>query len=328
MHVKKFPRRRFLHLAAGAAIIPAATRFASAQTYPSRPIRVIVGFPAGGTPDTLARIMGQWLQDRLGQPVVVEDRPGASSNIATEAVVRAPADGYTLLSAGSPNAINASLYETLNFNFMRDIAPVASIVRLPDVMVVSPEFPARTVSEFVAYAKANPGKVAMASAGNGTSGHLAGELFKTKAGVDLLHVPYRGGPPAVTDLLGGRVQVLFDVLTNSLALIRSGKLRALAVTTTERCEALPDVPTVTEFVPGYEASYWSGLGAPADTSAEIVDKLNGEINAGLADPKIKGRIADLGGTVLALSAPEFGKLIADETDKWAKVIRSANIKAD
>jgi tripartite-type tricarboxylate transporter receptor subunit TctC len=326
--LKTFPRRQFLHLAAGTAALPAMTRIARAESYPSRPIRVIVGFPAGGTPDTLARITGQWLQDRLGQPVVVEDKPGASSNIATEAVVRAAADGYTLLSAGSPNAINASLYVNLNFNFTRDIAPVASIVRLPDVMVVNPEFPARTVPEFIAYAKANPGKLAMASAGNGTSGHVAGELFKMQADVDLLHVPYRGGPPAVTDLLGGRVQVLFDVLTNSLELVRSGKLRALAVTTTERCVALPDIPAAAEFVPGYEASYWSGLCAPAATPAEIVEKLNKEINAGLADPKIKARIADLGGTVLALSAPAFGKLIADETDKWAKVIRSANIKAD
>ena len=317
----KFPRRIVLRLAAGAVALPAVLRVARAQAYPSRPIQILVGFPAGGTPDILTRIIGQWLQDRLGQPVVVDDRPGASSNIATEAVVRSAADGYTLLAAGSPNAINATLYEKLNYNFIRDIAPVASIVRLPDVMVVNPEFPAKTVPEFIAYAKANPGKLAMASAGNGTSGHVAGELFKMMAGVDLLHVPYRGGPPAVTDLLGGRVQVLFDVLTNSLELIRTGKLRALAVTTAERCEALPDIPTVAEFVPGYEASYWTGLAAPRGTPTEIVEKLNNEINAALADPKIKARITDLGGTVLVGSTADFVKLIAAETDKWAKVIK-------
>ena len=321
-------RRQFLHLAVGAAALPVLARNAPAQTYPSRPIRILVGFPAGGTPDILTRLVGQWLQDHLGQPVVVEDKPGASSNLATEAVVRSAADGYTLLAAGSPNAINASLYDKLNYNFIRDIAPVASVVRLPDVMVVNPEFPAKTVPEFIAYAKANPGKLAMASAGIGTSGHVAGELFKMMAGVDLLHVPYRGGPPAVADLLGGRVQVLFDVLTNSLALIRSSKLRALAVTTAVRCEALPDVPTVAEFVPGYEASYWTGLAAPAGTSADIVEKLNHEINAALADSKIKARIIDLGGTVLAGSAADFGKLIAADTEKWAKVIASAGIKPE
>ena len=324
----KFSRRIVLRLAASAAALPPLSGVARAEAYPSRPIKILVGFPAGGTPDILTRIVGQWLQDRLGQPVVVEDRPGASSNIATEAVVRSPADGYTLLAAGSPNAINANLYQKLSYNFIRDIAPVASIVRLPDVMVVNPEFPAKTVPEFIAYAKANPGKLAMASAGNGTSGHVAGELFKMMAGVDLLHVPYRGGPPAVTDLLGGRVQVLFDVLTNSLQLIRTGKLRALAVTTAERCAALPDVPTAAEFVPGYEASYWTGLAAPRGTPTEIVEKLNNEINAALADPKIKARITDLGGTVLAGSAADFGKLITAETDKWAKVIKIANIKVE
>ena len=324
----KFSRRIVLRLAASAAALPPLSGVARAEAYPSRPIKILVGFPAGGTPDILTRIVGQWLQDRLGQPVVVEDRPGASSNIATEAVVRSPADGYTLLAAGSPNAINANLYQKLSYNFIRDIAPVASIVRLPDVMVVNPEFPAKTVPEFIAYAKANPGKLAMASAGNGTSGHVAGELFKMMAGVDLLHVPYRGGPPAVTDLLGGRVQVLFDVLTNSLQLIRTGKLRALAVTTAERCAALPDVPTAAEFVPGYEASYWTGLAAPRGTPTEIVEKLNNEINAALADPKIKARITNLGGTVLAGSAADFGKLITAETDKWAKVIKIANIKVE
>jgi tripartite-type tricarboxylate transporter receptor subunit TctC len=321
-------RRVVLRLAASAAALPALSGIARAEAYPSRPIKILVGFPAGGTPDILTRIVGQWLQDRLGQPVVVEDRPGASSNIATEAVVRSPADGYTLLAAGSPNAINATLYQKLSYDFIRDIAPVASIVRLPDVMVVNPEFPAKTVPEFIAYAKANPGKLAMASAGNGTSGHVAGELFKMMAGVDLLHVPYRGGPPAVTDLLGGRVQVLFDVLTNSLELIRTGKLRALAVTTAERCAALPDVPTAAEFVPGYEASYWTGLAAPRGTPTEIVEKLNNEVNAALADPKIKARITDLGGTVLVGSTADFGKLITAETDKWAKVIKIANIKVE
>jgi tripartite-type tricarboxylate transporter receptor subunit TctC len=324
----KLSRRIVLRLAASAAALPPLSDIARAEAYPSRPIKILVGFPAGGTPDILTRIVGQWLQDRLGQPVVVEDRPGASSNLATEAVVRSPADGYTLLAAGSPNAINATLYQKLGYNFIRDIAPVASIVRLPDVMVVNPEFPAKTVPEFIAYAKANPGKLAMASAGNGTSGHVAGELFKMMAGVDLLHVPYRGGPPAVTDLLGGRVQVLFDVLTNSLQLIRTGKLRALAVTTAERCAALPDVPTAAEFVPGYEASYWTGLAAPRGTPTEIVEKLNNEINAALADRKIKARITDLGGTVLAGSAADFGKLITAETDKWAKVIKIANIKVE
>jgi tripartite-type tricarboxylate transporter receptor subunit TctC len=323
----KHARRRFLRLAAAAAM-PVLSSVASAQAYPARPIRILVGFPAGGTPDILARIIGQWLQDRLGQPVVVEDRPGASSNIATEAVVRSPPDGYTLLSVASPNAINAAVYDKLNYNFLRDIAPIASITRLPDIMVVNPEFPAKTVPEFIAYAKANPGKIAMASAGNGTSGHVAGELFKMIAGVDLLHVPYRGGPPAVTYLLAGRVQVLFDVVTNSLEQIKAGKLRALAVTTLERCAALPDVPTMAEFVPNYEASYWTGLGAPKDTPAEIIQKLNTEINAALADAKIKTRIADLGGTVLSLSSADFGAFIAAETDKWAKVVQFAGIKGE
>jgi len=328
-----FSRRELLHLASGAAGLPAsglaaATRTAFADAYPSRPIRILVGFPAGGTPDLLARMIGQRLQERLGQPVIVEDRPGASSNVATEAVVRSAADGYTLLSIGSPNVINATLYGSLNYNFIRDIAPVASTASLPDIVVVNPDFPAKTIPEFIAYAKANPGKVAMASAGNGTSGHMAGELFKMMAGVDLLHVPYRGGPPAVTDLLAGRVQVLFDVVTNSIELIRAGKLRALAVTSTERCRALPDVPVAAEFVPGYEATYWTGLGAPNGVPADIVEKLNREINTALADPALKARIADMGGTALALSPLEFGKFIGDETDKWAKVIRSADITAD
>jgi tripartite-type tricarboxylate transporter receptor subunit TctC len=317
-----------LHLAAGAGALAGLARAARAQAYPSRPIRVLVGFPAGGTPDIITRIIDQRLQERLGQPVVVENKPGASGNIATAAVARAPADGYTLLAIGVPNAINATLNQTPSFDFVRDIAPVAGAARLPDVMVVNPQVPAKTVPEFIDYAKANPGKLAMASAGNGTSGHVAGELFKMMAGIDLLHVPYRGGLPAVTDLLAGRVQVLFDVVTNSIELIRSGKLRALGVTATERCAALPDVPTVARFVPGYEASYWTGFGAPKGTPADIVETLNREINAALADPAIKARIADLGGSALALSPPQFVKFTADEIDKWAKVIRTANIKTD
>jgi tripartite-type tricarboxylate transporter receptor subunit TctC len=327
VHFMKLSRRKYLHLAASAGVVTAVAGSAWAQAYPSRPIRILVGFPAGGTPDILTRIIGQRLQERLGQPVVVENKPGASGNIATLAAARSAADGYTLLSVGAPNAINATLYQTPDFDFMRDIAPVAGAARLPDVIVVNPEFPARTVAEFIGYAKANPGKVIMASAGNGTSGHMAGELFKMMAGIDLLHVPYRGGLPAVTDLLAGRVQVLFDVVTNSIDLVRAGKLRALAVTTTARCPALPDIPTAAQSVPGYEASYWMGFGAPNGTPTDIVEKLNGEINAALADPAIKARIADMGGSALALAPPQLGKFMADEIDKWAKVIRAANIKA-
>jgi tripartite-type tricarboxylate transporter receptor subunit TctC len=326
--VVKIPRRRFLNLAAGVAGLPVLSRLARADAYPSRPIRILVGFPAGGAMDILSRITGQWLHDRLGQPVIVENRLGATGNIATLAVVRAPADGYTLLAVGSPNAINASLYANPGFDFIRDIAPLASTVRLPSVMVVNPAFPAKTVPEFIAYAKANPGKVAMASAGNGTSGHVAGELFKTMAGVDLLHIPYRGGPPAVADLLGGRVQVLFDIVTNSIEQIRAGTLRALAITTEARCAALPDVPTVADFVPGYESSYWTGFGAPGGTSAEIVDRLNSEINAAFADPAIKARVADLGGTVFSGSAADFARLIAVETGKYARIVKSAGIKLE
>ena len=320
-------RRKYLGLAASAGALTAVARTAWAQAYPSRPIRILVGFPAGGTPDILTRIIGRRLQERLGQPVVVENKPGASGNIATVAVGHSAADGYTLLSVGPPNAINATLYQTPNFDFIRDIAPVAGAARLPDVVVVNPEFPAKTVAEFIDYAKASPGKLTMASAGNGTSGHVAGELFKMMAGIDMLHVPYRGGPPAVTDLLAGRVQVLFDVVTNSIELVRTGKLRALAVTTTERCAVLPDLPTVAQSVPGYEASYWTGFGAPKGTPADIVEKLNREINAALADPAIGARIADMGGSALALPPPQFGKFMADEIDKWAKVISAANIKA-
>ena len=321
-------RRQFLHLAAGAAALPAVSRIARAQTYPTRPVRIIVGFPPGGAADIAARLMGQWLSERLGQPFVIENRPGAGSNIATEAVVRAPADGYTLLLVSTSNAINATLYDKLNFNFIRDIAPVAGIIRVPHVMEVNPSVPAKTVPEFIAYAKANPGKINMASAGIGAAPHVSGELFKMMTGVDMVHVPYRGAAPALTDLLGGQVQVMFDTMPSSIEYIRAGKLRALAVTTATRSEALPDIPTVGDFVPGYEASAWYGVGAPKNTPAEIVDKLNKEINAGLADPKMKARLADLGGTVLAGSPADFGKLIADETEKWAKVVKFAGIKPE
>jgi tripartite-type tricarboxylate transporter receptor subunit TctC len=324
----KLPRRNFLHLAAGAAALPAVSCFAWAQAYPSRPVRVVVPFAAGGPGDILARLIGQWLSERFGQPFVIENRPGGGSNIGTEAVVRAPGDGYSLLLASGANAINAALYEKLNFNFIRDIAPVASIIRTPLVMVVNPSVPAKTVPEFIAYAKANPGKINMASGGTGTGTHIAGELFKMMAGVDMVHVPYRGGGPALTDLLGGQMQVYFPTTVTSIEYIRAGRLRALAVTTATRSDALPDLPMVSEFVPGYEASFCTGIGAPRNTPAEIIDKLNMEINAGLADPKLKARLTDLGGTVLALSPAEFGKLIADETDKWAKVVKFAGIKAE
>ena len=324
----KLPRRKFLHLALGAAALPAVSRFARAQTYPARPVRLIVGFPAGGGADTLARLTAQWLSERLGQPFIVENRPGANTNIATEAVVHAPADGHTLLLIGPSNATNATLFERLNFNFIRDIAPVAGIARVAFVLLVNPSLPAKTFLEFLAYAKANPAKVNMASSGSGTASHIAGELFKMMAGVNMLHVPYRGDVPAITDLLGGQVQVYFGTLSGSIEYIRTGKLRALAVTTATRSEMLPDVPTVGESVPGYEASTWSGVGAPKATPAEIIEKLNNEINAALANPKFKARLADLGVTTLALTPADFGKLIADETEKWGKVIRSANIKAE
>jgi tripartite-type tricarboxylate transporter receptor subunit TctC len=322
----KLPRRKFLHLVAGAAALPAVSRFAWAQTYPIRPVRLIAPFAAGGTSDTVARLMGQWLSERLGQQFVIDNRPGGGSNIGTEAVVRASPDGYTLLMAGAYNAVNATLYGKLNFNFIRDITAVAGIVRVPSVMVVHPSVPATTVPEFIAHAKANPGKISMASAGIGAPSHVFGELFKMMAGVDMVHVPYRSGGPAITDLLGGQVQVIFATTVVSIEYIRAGRLRALAVTTATRSEALPGIPTVGEFVPGYEASGWFGIGAPKGTPAEIVDKLNKEINAGLADPKMKARLADLGGDVLALSPVEFGKLIADETEKWGKVVRAANIQ--
>ena len=324
----KLPRRQFLHLAAAAAALPAASGFAWAQTYPSRPVRVIVGFAAGGPNDILARLIGQWLSEQLGQPFVIENRPGAGSNIATEAVVHAPPDGYTLLLIGPANAINATLYDKPNFNFIRDIAPVASVIRGALVMLVHPSVPAKTLPEFIAYAKANPGKLSYGSGGVGGISHIAPELFKMMAGVDMVHVPYRGVAPALTDLLGGQVQVVFVNLAPSIEYIRVGKLRALAITTTTRSDALPDIPTVAEFVPGYEASTLFGLGSPKNTPTEIVDKLNKEINAALADPKIKARLADLDGTVLGGSPADFGKLIAEEIEKWGKVIRAANIRPE
>jgi len=324
----KLPRRQFLHLAAGAATLPSMSRFAWAQAYPTRPVRIIVGLAAGGPADLVARLIAQWLSERLGQPFLVENRTGAATNIATEAVVRAPADGYTLLFVTAANAINTSLYEKLSFNLSRDIVPVASLIRAPSVLEINPSVPARTVPEFIAYAKANPGKLTMASSGIGTPSHVFGELFKFMTGVNLVHVPYRGAAPAVTDLLAGQVQVFFDPMPNSMGYIRAGKLRPLAITTATRSEALPDVPTVSEFVPGYEASFWFGVGAPKATPADIVDKLNKEVNAALDDPKMKTRLADLGGTVLLGSPADFGKLIADETEKWAKVIRAANIKPE
>ena len=324
----KLPRREFLHLSAAAIALPAVARSAWAETYPARPVHIIVGFAAGGPNDISARLIGQWLSERLGQQFVVENRPGAGGNVATEFVVRAPADGYTLLLVPAPAAINATLYDNLNFNFIRDIAPVAGILRVPEVMVVNPAVPANTVPEFIAYAKANPGKINMASAGNGTVPHVAGELFKFMTGVDLVRVGYRGGGPALVDLMGGQVQVMFEPTLSTIGYIRAGKLRALAVTSATRSAALPDVPTVGEFVPGYEATAWFGIGAPKNTPTDIIAKLNGEINAGLADAKIKERLADMGGEPMPMSTADFAKFIADETEKWGKVVRAAGIKAE
>jgi tripartite-type tricarboxylate transporter receptor subunit TctC len=324
----KLPRRNFLHLAAGAAALPAVSRIAWAQAYPTRPVRIIAPTGPGGAPDILARLIGPWLSERLGQQFVVENRPGSGSNIGTEAVVRASPDGYTLLVVSSANTINATLYDKLNFVFLRDIAAVAGIISLPFVMVVSPSVPAKTVPEFTAYAKANPGKISFGSPGIGTPGHVAGELFKMMAGVEMIHVPYRGGGAVLSDLLGGQVQVLFGTTSLTIEQIRAGKLRPLAVTTATRWEGLPDIPTVNDFVSGYEASAVLGLGAPRNTPAEIVDKLNREINAALDDPKLKTRLVDLGGTLLGGSPADFSKLIADDTEKWGKVIRAANIKAE
>jgi tripartite-type tricarboxylate transporter receptor subunit TctC len=324
----KLPRRNFLHLAAGAAALPVVSRIAWAQAYPSRPVRIMVGFPAGGPNDIIARLIGQWLSERLGQPFVIENKPGAATNIATEAVVKAPPDGHTLLLASTTNAVNATLYDNLNFNFIRDIAPVATIARNPFVMLVHPSVPAKTVPAFIAYAKANPGKLNMASPGTGTAPHLAGELFKVMTGVNMVHVPYRGQALALPDLLAGQVQVYYGPTPGLIEYIGAGKVRALAVTTATRSEALPDIPTVGDFLPGYEATAWYGIGVPRSTPAEIIDKLNKEINAGLADPRLRARLADLSGTVLAGSPADLGKLIADETEKWGKVIKFAGIKPE
>jgi tripartite-type tricarboxylate transporter receptor subunit TctC len=324
----KIPRRQFLGIAAVALGFPAVPRMANAQPYPTRPVRLVVGFAAGGAPDIAARLVAQWLSDRLGQQFIIENRPGAGGNIATEAVVDAPADGYTLLMAGLQNAVNATLYQRLKYNFIRDIAPVASVSHENYCMEVHPSFPAKTVPEFVAYAKANPGKLNMASPGNGTGPHMAGELFKIMAGVDMVHVPYRGSPPALTDLLAGQVQMMFSPMSSSIEFVKAGKLRALAVTSAARSEVLPDVPSVGEFVPGYQASGWFGVCAPGKTPADIVDRLNQEINAGLADPKLKARFADLGATVFIGSPSDFEKHISDETEKWGKVVGTANIRAD
>jgi tripartite-type tricarboxylate transporter receptor subunit TctC len=324
----KIPRRQFLHLAAGAAALPALLGIARAQTYPTKPVRIVVGFAAGGGTDIVARLIGQWLSDRLRRSFLIEDRTGAGGNIATEAVVNARPDGYTLLMAGTVNAVNDTLYDKLNFSFVRDIAPVASVMRIPQIVVVHPSLPVTTLLELIAYAKANPGKLNMGSGGVGTPHHVAGELFKTMTGVSMVHVPYRGAAPATADLLGGQLQVMFSTTTESLEYIRAGKLRPLAVTTASRFPAMPDIPTVSEFVPGYDTSYWFGVGAPRNTPVEIIDTLNKEINTALADAEIRTRFADLGGTAVGGSPAEFGKFIADETEKWAKVIRAANIKAE
>ena len=324
----KLPRRNFLHLAASAAALPALSRLARAQAYPSRPVRIIVPFAPAGSTDIVARLMGQWLSERLSQQFVVENRPGAGSNIGTETVVAAPADGYTLLLAGPANVISMTLYDKLNFSFTRDIAPIASIMRFPFVLEVHPSVPAKTVPEFMAYAKANPGKLNMASAGTGTATHLTGELFKMMTGLNILHVPYRGAGPALIDMIGGQVQLTFDTVPGSIEHIRAGRLRALAVTGAARSDVLPDIPTVGDFVPGYESSGWHGVAAPKNTPTEIIDKLNKEINVALTEPRIKERIADLGGTVFAGSPSDFSKLIVEETKKWAKVIKFSGAKPE
>ena len=324
----KLPRRTFLHLAATAAALPAVPRFAGAQAYPSRPVRIVVGFASGGNSDILARLIGQWLSERLGQPFVIENRPGAASNIGTEAVAKAPPDGYTLLLVSLSNAVSALLYDKVNFDFVRDIAPAASMARSPYVMLINPAVPAQTVPELIGYAKANAGKVSIASAGSGSGPHICGELLKAMAGVNMVHVPYRGDVPALTDLIGGQVQVYFGTLAASIEYVKAGKVRALAVSTATRSDALPDIPRLAEFAPGHEVSLWTGLGAPRGPPAEIVARLNEEINAGLADRSIKARLADLGATVYASSAAAFGQLMADETEKWRRVIRAANIKAE
>ena len=322
----KLPRRIFLYLTAGAAALPVLSRIAKAQTYPTRPVHLLVGFPPGGPADIIARLMGQWLSERLGQQFVIENQPGSGSNLAAETVVRAPSDGYTLLEVTSSNPIGTTLYNNLSFDLIHDIVPAAGISSEPCVMEVNPSVPAKTVPEFIAYARANPGKINMASGGIGTTIHVAGELFKMMTGVDMIYVPYRGCAPALTDLLGGQVQVMFDLIVSSIAHIGAGRLRALAVTGATRSEELPDIPTVAEFVPGYEANAWQGIGAPKGTPADIVDKLNQAINAGLADPNMKTRLADLGAAPMLMTSGKFGKFIADETEKWAKVIKFAHIK--
>ena len=324
----KLARRSLLHLAAGTAAFAAVARTARAQSYPTRPVRIIVGLAAGGSTDIVARLIGQWLSERLGQSFVVENRPGAGGNIGAEAVAKAAPDGYTLLAVSPGVAINTALYPKLNFDFLRDIAPVAGILQVSNILVATTSLPVRTGPELIAYAKANPDKISYGSAGVGSSNHLSGELFKMMTGVKIVHVPYRGAAPALADLIGGQVQVVFGAFPSTIEYVKTGKVRALAITSATRSEALPEIPTVGEFVPGYEASNWWGIGTPQDTPAEIVDKLNREINAGLADPKIKARLADLGGPPLAGSSADFGKLIAEETEKWGKVIRAANIKAE
>jgi len=319
-------RRQMLCAVAVTAVAPLIYGTAWAQAYPARPVRMIVAYPPGSGADTLARLMGQWLQERLGQPFVIENRPGGSTNIGTQAVVNASADGYTILMVHTAGAVNATLYDKLNYNFIRDISPVAALTRAPLVMEVNPTVPAKTVSEFIAYAKSNPGKLNMASSGTGGASHIAGELFKMMTGVNMVHVPYAGGPPAITDVLAGQVQVLFDPISSSIGHIRAGKLRALAVTTAKRQDALPDIPTVGDFVPGYEAAAWQGIGAPRNTPIEIIEKLNKEINAALADPKIKTRLSDLGNAPMPMTPAEFGKFVVDETEKWGNVVRAAKIR--
>jgi len=322
----KFHRRQFLHVSAGAFALPAVSRVACAQSYPSRPVRIIVGFAPGSGSDIVARLLGQWLSERLHQPFITENRPGAGGNLGAEAVVKATPDGHTLLLVATPNAINATLYDKLNFNFIHDIEPVASISREPNVIVVNPSVPARTVPEFIAYAKANPDKIAMASAGNGSSSHLAGALFQNMAGISMVHVPYRGAPPAITDLISGQAQFFAAPTSVLIEHIRAGKVRPLAVTTSQRSNALADIPTVAETMPGFEASTWFGLGAPKGTPAQIINRLNEETNAALTDPKIKARLAALGGATLVGSPADFGKFIVDETEKWGQLVRAANIR--
>jgi tripartite-type tricarboxylate transporter receptor subunit TctC len=324
----KFPRRQFLQLAACAAVLPAVSKTAKAQVYPARPIRLIVGYTPGGSADLTSRLMGQWLSERLGQSFVIENRPGGGTNIATEAVVRAPPDGYTLLLAAPANAINATLYDKLNFNFLRDVEPVAGLIRFPNVVVVNPSVPVKSIPELIAYAKANPGKLNMASSGNGSTIHMSGELFKMLTGINMVHVPYRGGAPALTDLIGGQVHVMFDNIPTCAEHVKSGKLRGLAVTSTTRSEVLPDLPTVADFLPGYEASAWYGIVAPKNTPAEVIDRLNKEINGVLADAAAKTRFAELGAILLPGSAADFGKLLSDETDKWGKVVKFSGARVD